>query len=251
MQRLNVTFAGRDTDPLSCMVLDALAGADSVEVTVVVSRPLRRGLVNAWRRTWRAHGFHAVWRGGRKLIGLELSRLVGRRDAKASHRSLTDIIAARRLDEIRSRSINDPATVAAISSRNPDLLVIAGFDQILRPAVRGLPRLEVVNVHPSLLPAYRGPNPVYWVLHNREAKTGVSIHLVDEGIDTGDLLAQQTVDIDTEDTEETLQRRLASKAAEMIVPVLLNLASGDIKPAPQPTEGGSYFPHPPRGASKL
>src|SRR5713226_7770003 len=85
-----------------------------------------------------------------------------------------------------------------------DLIVVAGFARILKRALVDVPRLGCINVHPSLLPHYRGPEPFYWVLANLEKTTGVTIHHVDEGIDTGDIILQRELEIRPNETETML-----------------------------------------------
>jgi methionyl-tRNA formyltransferase len=91
----------------------------------------------------------------------------------------------------RCRSINDEETLRFIASLEPDVLVSAYFTQILRKPAIEVPRLGVLNVHPGWLPAYRGAMVYFWVLKNGEDRGGVTVHWIDEGIDTGAILARR------------------------------------------------------------
>ena len=111
--------------------------------------------------------------------------------------------------------------------------------------------MGIVNVHPSLLPRYRGPNPLYWVLDRGERETGVTVHYVDEGIDTGDIILQETLAIGPGDTEITLQRRSATLGAELLVRAVTLIAGGGAPRRAQRHAAATYYPSPPRGASRL
>ena len=79
---------------------------------------------------------------------------------------------------------------------NIDLLVCHGYMKILPEKVFSAPKLGSINIHPSLLPKYRGPSPTYWVLKNREKTTGLTCHYIDEGVDTGNIIAQKEIVIE-------------------------------------------------------
>jgi methionyl-tRNA formyltransferase len=112
--------------------------------------------------------------------------------------------------QIESREVNDPEFIASIA---PDShAVVAGFNQIFRRPL--IERFEsLVNIHPSVLPAYRGPIPSYWCLKNNETSTGYSLHRLTEKIDQGPILYQEEIPILAGDDAETLDRRIASKAS--------------------------------------
>jgi methionyl-tRNA formyltransferase len=147
--------------------------------------------------------------------------------------------------------LRDPATVDSVAALRPDLIVVAGFSRILRDDVIRIPSRGCINVHPSLLPRYRGPNPIYWVLANGEKETGVTVHYVDEGIDTGDVIAQRPVRIIGGDDERSLFARCVDESARLLTDVLRRFEDGPVPGAPQDAQVATYFPHPPRGASIL
>lgn len=89
-------------------------------------------------------------------------------------------------------NINDPSTVKYISQLNPDLLISAYFSQILKTDIINITCLGVINVHPGSLPSYKGTMAYFWVLAKCFDRAGVSIHWIDEGIDTGELIAQKS-----------------------------------------------------------
>ena len=86
--------------------------------------------------------------------------------------------------------MSDPATVSTLAAYQPDLICVACFSLRIASSILDIPRLGSLNVHPSLLPAHRGPVPLFWAFRQGLQQTGVTIHLMDEGMDTGDILAQ-------------------------------------------------------------
>lgn len=114
-----------------------------------------------------------------------------------------------------------------------DVIVVVAFGQILPPAVLSAPRLGCVNVHYSLLPKYRGAAPVQWALINGETVTGVTTMLMDEGLDTGDLLLADEVAIEPDETAGALLTRLAALAPGTLRRTLEGLAAGTLTPQPQ------------------
>ena len=107
----------------------------------------------------------------------------------------------------------------------PDLIVVVAFGQILPRALLDIPPRGCINVHASLLPAYRGAAPINWALINGETVTGVTIMLLDEGMDTGDILLQKPVSILPDDTAATTHDRLAESGAALLGEALEQLGS--------------------------
>jgi len=105
-----------------------------------------------------------------------------------------------------------------------------------------LPRLGCVNVHPSLLPKYRGAAPINWAIINGEPKTGVTTYLMDEGMDTGPSLLAQEVEIGADETAEELGERLAYVGGDLVVEAVRGLKEGTLHPVPQDEKGASYAP---------
>jgi len=127
----------------------------------------------------------------------------------------------------------EPAVVEALRARQPDLFVVAAFGQILRQEVLDIPARGSINVHASLLPAYRGASPITAALLAGEQTTGNSIMLMDAGMDTGPVLAQATTPIRPDDTTATLSARLADEGAALLLQTLPLWLAGTIQPIPQ------------------
>jgi len=126
-----------------------------------------------------------------------------------------------------------PAAVDELRALTPDLIVVAAYGLILPPAVLDIPTYGCINVHASLLPAYRGASPIHAAILDGLTETGVSIMLMDAGMDTGPVLAQTTQPIHPDDTTVTLGERLAQQGADRLVETLPAWLAGDLPPIPQ------------------
>lgn len=127
----------------------------------------------------------------------------------------------------------EPAVVEQLRQLAPDLFVVAAFGQILRQAVLDIPTHGAINVHASLLPAYRGASPITAALLDGLEETGVSIMLMDAGMDTGPVLTQASLAIAPTDTTLTLSERLAAQGAQVLVDTLPRWLAGELTPTPQ------------------
>ena len=137
----------------------------------------------------------------------------------------------------RLRTAEDRAPLA---EWRPDVLVVVAYGLILPKAVLEIPPLGCVNVHASLLPRWRGAAPVERALLSGDPQTGVSIMLMDEGLDTGPVLLQSALTIDPCDTGGSLRQRLAALGAPLLLEALQGLADGTLHPRPQASTGVTY-----------
>lgn len=132
--------------------------------------------------------------------------------------------------------------VEAIRAASPDVAVVAAYGQILKERVFAIPSLGTINIHASLLPAYRGAAPVHWAIVRGETETGVTTFFIDAGMDTGDMLLQRGLDIGPDETAGALERRLAEVGASLILDTLDGVDAGTLSATPQPDEGVSLAP---------
>lgn len=123
---------------------------------------------------------------------------------------------------------------------SPDLLIVVAYGQILRKPVLDLPKLGCINVHASLLPRWRGAAPIQRALLAGDRQTGISIMQMDEGLDTGDVLAQAQLTVATRETTFTLTRRLADLGIETLLGTLVQLQAGRAVARPQSVRGVTY-----------
>jgi methionyl-tRNA formyltransferase len=131
------------------------------------------------------------------------------------------------------RNINDPEAVATLRAISPDLLFCVGWTQLLKKDVLELPRLGCLGFHASYLPAYRGRAPVNWAIINGESQTGNTLMFLDEGVDTGDILAQRAFPIADDDTCATVYDKVARSEDEMIREVMPLIHDGRMPRRPQ------------------
>ncbi|MGP0091100.1 MAG: methionyl-tRNA formyltransferase [Xanthobacteraceae bacterium] len=131
------------------------------------------------------------------------------------------------------RDVNAAETVGAFAALRPDVIVSVSFDQIMRRALIDLPLKGLINCHAGALPFYRGRNVLNWVLINGEASFGVTIHYVDEGIDTGDIIYQRQVPIDPTDDYADLLTKAFAACAETLHKALQLIAAGKAPRVPQ------------------
>jgi len=124
--------------------------------------------------------------------------------------------------------IRDEFFVSKLKELNPDVIVVVAFGQILSKEILKIPRFGCINLHASLLPRYRGAAPINWVIVNGEKVTGVTTMLMDEGLDTGDILLQKEVEIEEGDTAENLHDKLANTGAKLLLETLYRLKEGSI-----------------------
>lgn len=144
------------------------------------------------------------------------------------------------LPVLQPASLRQEEVVAHIRELEPRAMVVAAYGKILPPEVLDIPPAGVINVHPSLLPKYRGASPIAGALLAGEEETGVTIMLMDEGMDTGPILAQTVIEIPPEDTAGSLEQRLAELGAELLVETLPLWLEGRIDAQPQDEAMATY-----------
>lgn len=139
--------------------------------------------------------------------------------------------------------IKEKEAVEKLAEYEADIFVIAAFGQFLSGEILSMPRFGCVNIHASLLPAYRGAAPIQWAIINGEEKTGVTImqmEKVDRGVDTGDMLLKKEVPISSKETGESLHDKLMEAGAQLIVEALIKIEKGELIPQKQDDTKSSY-----------
>ena len=137
-------------------------------------------------------------------------------------------------------SLKDDNAREGLAGYRADALVVVAYGLLLPPAVLALPPLGCLNLHPSLLPRWRGAAPVARAIEAGDRETGATIMRLDEGLDSGPLLLAEKTPIGPRDTAGSLHDRLAEMGARLMVEALDGLASGRLSPRPQAAEGVTY-----------
>jgi methionyl-tRNA formyltransferase len=203
---MRVAFLGND--PWSVPTLRALADATDVEVELVLTNPPRPA--------------------GR---GSRLTPTAVADEARATDLPLLEV------DRVR-----DGAGFEALDALEPDAIVVVAYGEILTPDVLDIPRLGAVNVHFSLLPRWRGAAPVQRAILEGDGTTGVTVMLMDEGMDTGPILATLEAAIGPEEDAGSLGTRLAELGASLLIETLRGYDEGSIEPRSQDHTAATYAP---------
>lgn len=145
------------------------------------------------------------------------------------------------LKVVQPDNLKNRETLAELAAFKPDLIVVAAFGQILTQSVLDLPEYGCINIHPSLLPKYRGAVPVTASILNGDSFAGVSIMLMDKGLDTGAVLSQAQIPVLAYDNTEILTDKLSLVGAFMLLETLPDWVKGRISPRPQDNAAASYF----------
>jgi methionyl-tRNA formyltransferase len=186
-------------DPWSVAPLERLVETDGVEIALVVTNPPRpAGRGARLRPTAVADAAHG--------LGVPLAE-VG--------------------------STSDPEVVELLEATAPEVLVVVAYGELLRPSVLAAARFGALNVHLSLLPRWRGASPVQHAILAGDPVSGVTIMQIDDGLDTGPVLARAEVEIGPDEDAGTLGRRLSELGAELLAPTLIDLVEGRATSEPQ------------------
>jgi methionyl-tRNA formyltransferase len=205
-QFLNLVFCG--TPSFAVPTLEALVGAE-FRVHLVVTQPDRP-----------------------KGRGLELVASPVKQNALELNLPLTQPDRIKTNDEFRAR----------LTALKPDAIIVVGYGRLIPSWMLDLPPLGNINLHASVLPKYRGAAPVQWAIACGETTTGVTTMHLDAGLDTGDILLQQEMPIQPDDTAETLAPRLATTGAGLVVETLRGLQAGTIRRQPQNNSQATLAP---------
>jgi len=147
------------------------------------------------------------------------------------------------LEVFQPIKLRNPDEVARLAALKPDLILVAAFGQILPQSVLDIPPFGCLNIHPSLLPMYRGATPIPAAIIGGDKETGVTIMLMDAGMDTGPIITQIIVGIEADDTTESLTKKLAQAGVRLLGEALPLWFDGSLKPQPQDGSKATYTAH--------
>ena len=145
-------------------------------------------------------------------------------------------------DVIQPVSIKDKDFFITIAGLKPNILIVVAYGHILPKNILAIPETGAINLHASLLPKYRGPAPIQWAIINGEKETGVTTMLMDDGLDTGDILLSSKEQITMDDTSATLHDRLSVLGADLLIKTLKSFENNDISPIAQDHTSATYAP---------
>lgn len=155
--------------------------------------------------------------------------------------SVAALAAAHKIPVFAPDNINHPLWVERIKAYKPDIIFSFYYRNMLKADILGIPKAGCLNLHGSLLPAYRGRCPINWVLVNGEKETGVTLHYMTPKADDGDIVAQYKIPIDDKDNARTLFDKAVEAASLMLDDVLPDIVKGTAKKTPQDSSKASYF----------
>lgn len=182
------------------------------------------------------------------VAGHEICAVFTRRDKPVGRKQILTAPPVKQLAEqhgipvYQPRTLRDGSSDDVIRELAPDIIVVVAYGCIIPPQLLHVARYGCINLHVSLLPKYRGSAPIQWAVLNGDRCTGVSIMQLDEGLDTGDVLMVEPVDIDPEETSGQLFNRVSAVGAKTLVQALEKLQAGQLKPEPQQHEMATMAP---------
>lgn len=153
------------------------------------------------------------------------------------------LIKQLKLNQIRLKSANCEAFQRLMLTLNVDLIIVGTWKEQILPKTYNIPKIATVNVHPSLLPKYRGPNPYIQTILHGEKYSGITIHLMNDEYDAGAILKQEKVRIYDTDTSKELRERTVSKARELVSEFINDLNEKILTPVNQDERHATYFPN--------
>lgn len=146
-----------------------------------------------------------------------------------------------KLNDINVASVNSEKFRKILVELNPDIVFVSSWGEKFSPETIKIPKIGTINLHPSLLPKYRGPNPYFQAIRHGEKETGLTFHLMDEAYDTGAILQQAVIPINNNETGESLRNKCSVYAREEVQKLLNELDNGFITPITQSPKYATYF----------
>jgi methionyl-tRNA formyltransferase len=146
------------------------------------------------------------------------------------------------LPVFQPQKVREESFLEIFRKLNPDMVVLVAFGQILPKAIIDYPPLKCLNIHPSLLPKYRGAAPLNWQIIRGETKTGVSIMIMDEGMDSGDIILQEETELGSTETFGELHDHLAQLGATLLIKTIEQIIAGSARRKPQDASDVTFAP---------
>lgn len=162
------------------------------------------------------------------------------RGKEVSYSAVKELALSHNLPVYQPLKVREPEFLEKLNEMAPEVIIVAAFGQILPKALLEIPQFGCINVHGSLLPKYRGAAPIQYSILEGEKETGITIMYMDVGIDTGDMILQEKLAIDEEETGGSLFDKMAELGAELLVKALISIKDGSAVRTPQNNEEATY-----------
>lgn len=162
------------------------------------------------------------------------------RGKEVSYSAVKELALSHNLPVYQPLKVREPEFLEKLNEMAPEVIIVAAFGQILPKALLEIPQFGCINVHGSLLPKYRGAAPIQYSILEGEKETGITIMYMDVGIDTGDMILQEKLAIDEEETGGSLFDKMAELGAELLVKALISIKDGSAVRTPQNNKEATY-----------
>ncbi len=224
-------------------VLSARA-EEVVGMTILPPTTKKKGWWGLIQEHFRLYGPWTFLHQGVRFVAYRLLDLGSRLFPLGGFYSVWSVARHFRIPLYPTSNINSREYLDILRSLAPDVVVSVNAPQIFKRPLLELPRLGCLNVHGALLPRYRGRLPSFWVLLNREKETGVTVHLMNEELDDGPILLQQTVPIASGETQHSLIRKTKKVGARLLLEALDLLEEGKVELKPNDRSQATYYSFP-------
>ncbi|PKM96045.1 MAG: methionyl-tRNA formyltransferase [Firmicutes bacterium HGW-Firmicutes-1] len=164
------------------------------------------------------------------------------RGNKLSHTPVKEVALEYNIPVFQPKKVREAEFIQLLTELQPDVIVVIAFGQILPKALLEIPKFGCINVHASLLPKYRGAGPIQWSVMNGEKETGLTTMFMDIGLDTGDMLLKEAIEIDKDETGGSLHDKLSILGGPLLIRTLKQLEEGSITRICQDHQAASYAP---------
>ena len=197
-------------------------------VAVIILPPIPKGFtaVSYVRRLYEVFGLKDFLAYGALFTHHKFLDLLSRLRQFKRFYSVKTAVTRNSIPLYRLNNINNPESLNLLKSLEPEIIISVASPQIFKKEIVNLAK-HAINIHAALLPQYRGMMPSFWVLAKGEEKTGVTVHYMNENIDTGNIIFQKAIDISLEDTLHSLQNRVASEGATALLEALNRIEKSD------------------------
>lgn len=157
------------------------------------------------------------------------------------HKRLENTCFRNQIEYTRIKDLNSIEFIRKLKDMAPEMIVVSHFEKLLKKEIIDIPKLGCINLHPSLLPNYRGMSPQHWPIINGESETGITVHYIDETADTGDIILQKKVEINPDMYVSELQLEFIKTYKTIVVEAIDLIKSNGFIPVKQSSMEGSYY----------